>query len=152
MGLTARCVKRHTELQIHTKDSSEWDFLRGQLLYGSYKWVVQQKPFVLILPSFVASLRKEIGDLLVTVIFLRGGTPASLLKDPRALHRRASPRTESPWWGSMVRRVSIVEHGTVGSRSVPDFIVDIRAPRCIDMSRRCIDSCGDERVGTIIWQ
>ena len=52
----------------------------------------------------------------------------------------------------MVRRVSIVEHGTVGSRSVPDFIVDIRAPRCIDMSRRCIDSCGDERVGTIIRQ
>ena len=94
----------------------------------------------------------EIGDLLVTVIFLRGGTPASLLKDPRALHRRASPRTESPWWGSMVRCVSIVEHGTVGSRSVPDFIVDIRAPRCIDMSRRCIDSCGDERVGTIIRQ
>ena len=52
------------DLQIHTKDSSERDFLRGQLLYGSYKWVVQQKPFVLILPSFVASLRKEMQRLM----------------------------------------------------------------------------------------
>jgi len=28
-----------------------------------FKWVVQQKPFVLILPSFVASLRKEIASV-----------------------------------------------------------------------------------------
>ena len=29
-----------------------------------FKWVVQQKPFVLILPSFVASLRKEMHRLM----------------------------------------------------------------------------------------
>ena len=62
------------------------------------------------------------GDLLVTLIFLRGGSPASLLKDPRALHQHCTELAAAhPSWVTWLMMISDKGHFQM-QRALPNTL------------------------------